>query len=406
MSAQAASWLAWSLWLLYVVLAALEVAFLFLADFSYAAGNFAALTVLLVFPTIGALVASRQPRNPVGWIFCVQGLAFSLGAFYDTYARYALVERPGSLPGGVIMAWFANLLWLPTSALGILLLLLVFPTGRLLSRRWRVWVVFAISGTVLGTASVALVPGELYGYSSPPNPFGISGAQSILEAAGLVGFLLLSLSLVASIVSLILRFRRSRGSERQQIKWLLYDAILVGFVVPVAVLNEGESLLVSVVVLSALTSMPVAVGVAILKYRLYDIDLLINRTLVYGALTAALVAAYFGGVVGLQWVFRALTGGSSQLAVVASTLAIAALFDPLRRRTQSFVDRLFYRRKYDAAKTLAAFNLQLRDEKALDALSGDLVGVVRETMQPAHVSLWLRPAPAPKESEGPEQPHG
>jgi hypothetical protein len=388
--------------LLYVVLAALQVAFLLLGDFSYAAGSFAALTVLLAFPTIGALVASRQSRNPIGWIFCVQGLAFSLGAFCDTYARYALVEHPGSLPGGVIMAWFSNLLWLPMFTLGILLLLLVFPTGHLLSRRWRVWVVSAIGGTVLGTASIALVPGELYGYSSPPNPFGISGAQSILEAVGLVGVLLLSLSLVASIVSLILRFRRSRGTERQQIKWLLYDAILVGFVVPVAVLNEGESLLVSVIVVSALTSMPVAVGVAILKFRLYDIDLLINRTLVYGSLTATLVALYFGGIVLLQRLFIVLTGEQSTLAVVASTLLIAALFNPLRRHIQGFIDRRFYRSKYDAAKTLEAFSVKLRDETDLDALSGDLVGVVRETMQPAHVSLWLRPDLPPKGSEGPE----
>jgi hypothetical protein len=388
--------------LLYVVLAALQVAFLLLGDFSYAAGSFAALTVLLAFPTIGALVASRQSRNPIGWIFCVQGLAFSLGAFCDTYARYPLVEHPGSLPGGVIMAWFSNLLWLPMFTLGILLLLLVFPTGHLLSRRWRVWVVSAIGGTVLGTASIALVPGELYGYSSPPNPFGISGAQSILEAVGLVGVLLLSLSLVASIVSLILRFRRSRGTERQQIKWLLYDAILVGFVVPVAVLNEGESLLVSVVVVSALTSMPVAVGVAILKFRLYDIDLLINRTLVYGSLTATLVALYFGGIVLLQRLFIVLTGEQSTLAVVASTLLIAALFNPLRRHIQGFIDRRFYRSKYDAAKTLETFSAKLRDETDLDALRDDLVGVVRETMQPAHVSLWLRPAPSPRRSEGQE----
>jgi hypothetical protein len=219
----------------------------------------------------------------------------------------------------------------------------------------------------------------------------------------LVGVLLLSLSLVASIVSLILRFRRSRATERQQIKWLLYDAILVGFVVPVAVLNEGESLLVSVVVVSALTSMPVAVGVAILKFRLYDIDLVINRTLVYGSLTATLVALYFGGIVLLQRLFIVLTGEQSTLAVVASTLLIAALFNPLRRHIQGFIDRRFYRSKYDAAKTLETFSAKLRDETDLDALSDDLVGVVRETMQPAHVSLWLQPDPAPRRSGEQEQ---
>jgi len=188
----------------------------------------------------GALVASRQPRNPIGWIFCIQGLAFSLLALSDTYARYALVEHPGSLPSGVIVALFSNLLWLPASALGFLLLLLVFPTGRLLSGRWRVWVVLAIGGTVFGMAQVGLTPGELYGYTSPPNPFGIPGTRSLLDAVGLVGVLLLALSLVASIVSLILRFRRSRGTERQQIKWLLYDAVLVALAVPAFVLYEGE----------------------------------------------------------------------------------------------------------------------------------------------------------------------
>jgi len=410
MSFRAASWLAWLLVALYVVLAALQLAFLFLGDFSYAAGSFAFLTVLLVFPTIGALVASRQPRSPIGWIFCIQGLAFSLLALSDTYARYALVEHPGSLPSGVIVALFSNLLWLPASALGFLLLLLVFPTGRLLSGRWRVWVVLAIGGTVLGMAQVGLTPGELYGYTSPPNPFGIPGTRSLLDAVGLVGVLLLALSLVASIVSLILRFRRSRGTERQQIKWLLYDAVLVGLVLPAFVLYEGECypgcilpVLLSIVLVIVIASMPVAVGIAILKYRLYDIDFVINRTLVYGPLTATLVALYFGGIVALQRVFVVLTGQKSTLAVVASTLVIAALFTPLRRRIQSFIDRRFYRRKYDARKTLEAFSATLRDETDLDALSGDLVGVVRETMQPAHVSIWLRSDRDPKE-RGDEEP--
>jgi hypothetical protein len=200
---------------------------------------------------------------------------------------------------------------------------------------------------------------------------------------------------LASAASLVVRFRRSRGEERLQLKWVAYAAaVTVAIVVPAVAVTRGAS--PSPIIVVAAPLVPVAAGVAILRYRLYDIDVVINRTLVYGLLTALLVVVYFGGVVVLQYVFRMLTGGESQLAIVASTLAIAALFDPLRRRVQAFVDRRFYRRKYDAAKTLAAFNARLRHETELDTLSGEVVGVVREAMQPAHVSVWLRPDTASK----------
>jgi hypothetical protein len=217
------------------------------------------------------------------------------------------------------------------------------------------------------------------------------------------------------VLSLILRYRRSLGERRQQIKWIAFAASFVGFgfvsamasgliVLAFSPESWGSAntpplwfdLLFSVVLVS-FGGVPIAVGVAVLRYRLYDIDLLINRALVYGSLTVLLAATYFGGVVGLQAVVRSLTGQESTLAVVASTLAIAALFNPLRRRVQGFVDRSFYRRKYDAAKTLEAFNSRLREETDLDALSSDVVGVVRRTMQPAHVSLWLRSDPEPED---------
>jgi hypothetical protein len=211
--------------------------------------------------------------------------------------------------------------------------------------------------------------------------------------------------MLASALSLVLRYRRSGGEERQQIKWIAFAASVVVVVYAIAMIASvvfpEESWttagsvwwlnLLTYVVLSSFTLVPIAVGIAILKYRLYDVDLLINRTLVYGALTAMLAALYFGGIVVLQRVFVALTGEKSTLAVVASTLVIAAVFNPLRRRVKAFEDRRFYRRKYDAAKTLETFSAKLRDETDLEALSDDLVGVVRETMQPAHVSLWLRP---------------
>jgi hypothetical protein len=213
-----------------------------------------------------------------------------------------------------------------------------------------------------------------------------------MEALKGIGFLLLLVSLGASIVSLGVRLRRSRAAERQQLKWLVYDAALVGLIAPFFLGVESLTL-GAVLGVFAYASIPVATGVAILKYNLYDIDVVINRTLVYGSLTAMLALVYFGGVATIQAIFRALSGQEHQpqIAVVISTLVIAALFNPLRRRIQSFIDRRFYRRKYDAAKTLEAFSAKLRSETDLDALSDDLTSVVRETMQPAHVSLWLRP---------------
>jgi hypothetical protein len=189
--------------------------------------------------------------------------------------------------------------------------------------------------------------------------------------------------------------RRARGEERQQVKWLLYAATLLSvaglLTLSIASIGTGWAGLVLITV--GFLAVPVAIGVAILRHRLYDIDILINRTLVYSALTVALILAYVGSIVLFQGIFRALTGQGSQLAIVASTLAIAALFTPLRHRIQSFIDRRFYRRKYDAARTLEAFSAKLRDETDLDALNAELVGVVRETMQPSHVSMWLHPDP-------------
>jgi hypothetical protein len=215
--------------------------------------------------------------------------------------------------------------------------------------------------------------------------------------------------MLASALSLVLRYRRSRGEEREQIKWIAFAASVVGLLYLIAMVSSltysgpwgaaGTPLWLGLLQQASLVSfsaVPIAVGLAVLKYRLYEIDILINRTLVYGSLTVTLVALYFGGIVVLQRMFVTLTGQESTLAVVASTLLIAALFTPLRRRIQSFIDRSFYRKKYDARKTLETFSLKLRDETDLEALNNDLVGVVRETMQPAHVSLWLRPETATK----------
>src|SRR5215210_7477456 len=396
-------WLAWSLWALTVLLMALTVVFTVLYPLSRDAAsnavNFAiAILFVVTFQTVGALIASRRPENPIGWVFCGMGLALVAAVFFGNYAQYSLVVETGALPRAETAAWVGNWIWLVAlSPLGFFLLL--FPDGHAPSPRWR-WVAWLQAVTLVGWfVSQAFAPGPMVnaGYESVDNPYGIEAAGSILQVIGAIsGFLLLG-TVLASALSLVVRFRRSRGDERRQIEWVAYSGALVALVIIVQLGVETAlpetNALVEVLNLSlvvSLTSVPVAAGVAILKYRLYEIDEIINRTLVYATLTATLVLVYVGGVVSLQYAFRTLAGSETQLAVVVSTLTIAALFVPLRRRVQGFVDRRFYRRKYDAAKTLEAFSARLRDETDLDRLGGELVSVVNATVQPAHASLWLR----------------
>jgi hypothetical protein len=400
MSRRAASWLAWSLCALSLVLTGLGLLFhiLNLPDpsvptFTYWVES----TVMGVGASIvGAIIASRRTHNPIGWLLCVSGLVFGVVMFATEYAIYALLEAPGTLPAGEALV-SVNPLWVLGFNLFVLMLIL-FPTGRLPSGRWR-WVVYLYAAIALAeVVAMFFLPGTLEGFDLIKNPLGIEGlpigrkpVQALIFTGGLV-----------ASGSLILRLRRGSWVERQQIKWLAYAAavatggsILV-YTPPEALGVRWVTSVGYVVVELGVLGIPISIGIAILRYRLYEIDTLINRTLVYGSLTATLVALYFGGIVVLQRIFVVLTGEKSTLAVVASTLVIAALFNPLRRRMQWFVDRRFYRSKYDAAKTLEAFSVKLRDETDLDALSDDLVGVVRETMQPAHVSLWLRPDTASK----------
>jgi ABC-type multidrug transport system fused ATPase/permease subunit len=370
---------------------------------------------VLVFPIVGVLIASKRPRNPIGWIFLANGLLFVLYGLINYLSMYGLA-RPGSVPFPVGLAALTQWLWVPTVGLLPIFMVLLFPDGRLPSKSWRplAW----LSGIVIVSESIAegLAPGPLSDMQALTNevvgevrnPFGIEGQTWLTNAAnGLLVLLLVCILMSAS--SLVLRFRRSSGETRQQIKWITFAASVIGLVfVSLMVISlielyfapegwgsadtapPGVELLFYTMLLS-FAGVPVAVGFAVLKYRLYDIDVIINRALVYGPLTVSLALVYFGGIVVLQWVFVILTGQKSTLAVVASTLLIAALFTPLRHRIQSFIDRRFYRRKYDARKTLEAFSSKLRDETDLDALNNELVGVVRETMQPARVSLWLRP---------------
>ncbi len=355
--------------------------------------------LLLAFPTVGALIASRRPENSIGWIFCVAGLVLAVGVLANAHANYALSGGRGSLPGEEYAAWLSTWIVAPAALLAAAFLFLLFPDGRLPSRRWRPAAWMAAIGSPLVALADALNPGPLDAHRSIDNPVGIDGTLGgVVEVLGLLGALALNVSVLASGISLMLRLRRARGVERQQLKWFVYAASLMGggFAASFLFSPDLANEIVWTLGILGFMVLPVATGIAILKYRLYDIDLLINRTLVYGPLTAVLALVYVGGVAGLQAALRALSGQESTLAVVASTLVIAALFGPLRRRVQGFVDRRFYRRKYDAAKTLEAFGSRLRDQTDLDALCSDLVGVASRTVQPAHVSLWLRPDAEPE----------
>jgi hypothetical protein len=362
------------------------------------------------FAVVGALLVAKRPTNVIGWIMAAVALMVGLGLVGDAYAAYVMTTRGRPDALALVGAWTQGWYWYLLLSLALIYLPLLFPDGRLPSRRWLPVAVLAGIGTlgmVIPGMLTDTLRGTITGYKID-NPIGIEGLAPVekLPAFGVLSVLFLGVGVVGAVACLVVRFRRSRGIERQQMKWFVYAAALLLLYLVSILASDFDFLpeIVSGVVLGlALVALPTAIGTAILKHRLYDIDVIINRTLVYGSLTALLGAVYFGGVATTQAIFRALTGQEQQpqLAVVTSTLVLAALFNPLRRRIQSFIDRRFYRRKYDAAKTLEAFSAKLRDETDLEALNNEVVGVVRETMQPAHVSLWLRPDTALKKDEVP-----
>jgi hypothetical protein len=408
MRPRTSTWIAWSLGTLWVVLLAptllLFTSNLFNPEVEvyglWVQGTF----VGVIFPAIGLFLVSRRPEHPIGWLFCAAGLVVGLDHFCGEYAIYALLAQPGSLPAGQAAAWVSSWLWVPFTALCAFLVLL-FPDGRLPSGRWRSFAWLVGIAAIVGVAVQALLPVPTCEVCPIENPLGIEGLESVAELVdALVEAFLVGVLGSLALTSLFLRFRRASGVEHQQIKWLvfIFSVLFLGATLAYIVYSATEARWAWSVGQSLLAvgsvGVPIAMGVAILRYRLYDIDSLINRTLVYGSLTLLLAAVYFGGVTLTEAIFRTLTGQEEQpqLAIVVSTLVIAALLIPLRRRIQSFIDRHFYRRKYDAGKTLEAFSAKLREETDLDTLNNELVGVVRETMQPAHVSLWLSPETAPK----------
>ena len=363
------------------------------------------LVLLVILSTMGALIVARRPANLIGWSFVAAGLGLALSAFGGLYAVYALLTNPGSLPGGTWLAWIPSWLTIPAIYSALAALLLLFPNGRLLSPRWRpvAWLVIGwITGVAVGN------------FTYPPEPYlGVEApvrlnqaADQIMKTIGTLAWFLSTLAIPAAAASLVIRFRRSRGQERQQLKWLAYTSALLGVgVLGIALVDILEQLgwirpqitrpvviVLGGVAILGVTGLPVTAGIAILRYRLYEIDRIINRTLVYGLLTTLLAAVYAGLVLGLGQLSGGIGTEPPTWAVAGATLAVAALFQPARRRIQQAVDRRFNRRKYNATQTVEAFSIRLRDQVDLDTLTVELLAVVDQTMEPTRVSLWLQPS--------------
>jgi hypothetical protein len=400
MNTRTSTLLTWSMCALSLALTGLSIGLLVLLNLSHPDVPIYdywvhATVIAVAFSTVGSLIASRRPEHPVGWLFCTIGFLVGVDHFCGEYAIYALLAAPGSLPAGEAAAWIRSWIWIVSGGIGVFLVLL-FPGGRLASGRWKYLAWLNVFVIVMGSVAVMFSPGPIDGIAPIRNPLGIGlfGLALGERAVDLVEVLQVIVALTA-VVSPFVRLRRAEFGERQQIKWFSYAAtiLVIGALLSTPVTDVWNAWFWWVgftLYVVGLVSLPVAVGIAILRYHLYDIDLIINRTLVYGLLTGTLALFYFGSVTALQYLFSLLTGQGNTLAIVASTLAIAALFNPLRRRIQSFIDRRFYRRRYDAAMTLEVFGNRLRDETDLERISEELVEVVDETMRPSHISLWLR----------------
>jgi hypothetical protein len=390
---------AWGLWLLILAVNVITFVLFSVPDETRSAAvqmfdSAAGLLPFMAFATVGALILSRRPSNVIGWLCCAIGLAVSLSGFGSSAAVRTLAADPDWIFAGLVLYQLGQVMFL-LPLLGLLpLLVLLFPTGRLPSRRWRPLVWAFAAGLVLYAASVLFKPGPL-DHGLPTNPLGLESAKGLLQLAGAVSSLLFPMFVVPVLVSLVLRFRRARGDERQQLKWFTFAAALLALVGAGlgAIVERVRSPFVGPVFFALSVSMiPTAIGVAVLRYRLYDIDRLINRTLVYGLLTALLGAIYVTVVLALGQLFGGIGAAPPSWVVASATLAVAALFQPARRRIQAAVDRRFNRRRYNAAKTIEAFSARLRDEVDLDTLSTELLAVVDQTMEPTTASLWLRPS--------------
>jgi hypothetical protein len=389
---RAAFWVAWFMVAIFVIGCAVAL------TLAMVKGGFDpdTLTLYLAFTgfmVVGAVIVAHRSDNAIGRIFSAIGLLAATGALAQEYAGYAYVTRPGPRPGAILAAWYQQQWWAPMIVLIFVATPLLFPTGRLPSPRWRPVAAVAGMTTAALMGLTAFQPtirlqDQDYWVDNPIGLAGVPIPETSTVGGALVG--LLGACMVAAVSSLVLRFRRSQGVERQQLKWVVYAGVLLLLTIPV-----GEYLPATIgdVLFGLIIAfLPVAAGIAILRYRLYDIDRLINRTLVYGLLTAILGGLYAAIVLVLGQLFGGIGDSPPSWAVAGATLAVAALFQPARRRIQAVVDRRFNRRKYDAAKTVEAFSARLRDEVDLDTLSAELLAVADQTMQPTTASLWFRPA--------------
>jgi hypothetical protein len=393
---------AWSVWAASCVVFVLAVVLSIQVETVAFSLSFGA--VLAAFATVGAVVAARHPHNAVGWLCLAVGFLGSLNALAAPYATYTYVTRPGSLPGGLAMAWLS--LWLSYAwVLTVTFLPLLFPTGRPPTPRWRPVAWAAALILVATCVAAASTPGPMDQQQQwPRNPLGIESAAAALQRADQSLTLGLVVVMVLCAASLLVRFRRAQGIERQQLKWFSYAIALFALVFVAYLLTTllwGEWLpntASDVVFAIGYGLIPVSAGIAILRYRLYDIDRVINRSLVYGLLTALLGGIYVGVILVCGQLFGGITDDPPSWAIAGATLAVAALFQPARRRVQRLVDRRFNRRRYDAARTIDAFSVRLRDQVDLDTLTTELLTVVDQTVEPTTSSLWLRPHAIPERS--------
>jgi hypothetical protein len=400
-----AFWLAWCTWGEFVAIATPALIFQIKnAPSAWLSGASASLT-LLALATIGALVASRRPENPIGWIFCASAVLSVLSSGLLEYAVYALITAPGSLPAGAYVGVFGDALQGVAYFPIITFVPLLFPDGHLLSPRWRplAWLIAALLAA--WPILTLLSPSQSFiRLSAVRNPLGIPFADGLLHALTYIVGLVVTATVFPCIASMILRFRRAQGVERQQLKWFAYGVavnalLIIALVALVVVVPSVPTAGSTAPFYLALVSIALASGVAILRYRLFDIDLLINLTLVYGLLSAILLAIYLVLVFGGQYLLSSRFGPNNAVVLVVSTLLVAALFQPLRYRVQQLVDQRFYRRRYDAARVMERFTEALRQEVDLEQVGLQLLQVVQETMQPAYLSLWLAPTMTPAQSD-------
>jgi hypothetical protein len=355
----------------------------------------------VTFGTVGALINMRVPGNRIGYLFALLGVLSAVQEVIAAYVVLGVLVSPGSLPAATSLAWVVSWNWVPLAGIGTTFLLLLFPTGHLLSQRWRPAAWLAVAGIVLTALALAFIPGPITNAPYLDNPLGLTGARDAMFRLSALGFVVLAVAIALAAASMVMRFRRAVGVEREQLKWFASAGMFAGIVLigPGTLFNVGTgavpgtsgSKASEILTIVALTSIPVAAGVAILRYRLYDIDRIVSRTIAYAAVTGILVAVFTAVVIAFQALLDPVTSGQT-IAVAGSTLVVLAIFQPVLRRVRTAVDRRFYRARYDAERTAAAFSERLRQEVDLGAVTTDLADTTRVALAPQALDVWIRRA--------------